>query len=74
MSMMIEVGSVSNAMRGKRILEQRGVRAYVRRRAPSENEEGCGYGLLIPASEPRAVTWLKEGGVRVIRVRERESG
>ena len=74
MPMMIEVGSVSNAMSGKRILEQHGLRAYMRRRAPSENGEGCGYGLLIPAAEARAAAWLQEGGVRVIRVRERESG
>ena len=66
----IHVGSITNAMRGRRLLEAQGIRAYLQRTThPSEND-GCGYRLLITADPQRAVSVLKDSGVRVIRVSE----
>ncbi len=72
MSMRIAVGSVSNAMRGKRVLEQHGVRAYVRRHAASE-DHGCGYSLYLPHESREAVTWLEQGGVHGVPHKGRDA-
>lgn len=66
----IHVGSITNAMRGRRVLEAHGIRAYLQRTThPSEND-GCGYRLLITTDPQQAVSLLKNSGVRVTRVSE----
>lgn len=66
----IHVGSITNAMRGRRVLEAQGIRAYLQRTThPSEND-GCGYRLLITTDPQQAVSLLKNSGVRVTRVSE----
>lgn len=64
----IHVGSITNAMRGKRVLEAVGVRAYLHRANQVHEEGGCGYRLLVSADPQKVVGVLKEKGVRVIRV------
>lgn len=64
----IHVGSITNAMRGKRLLEQAGVRSYLHRANQMQEGDGCGYRLLISADPQRAVELLREKGIRVIRV------
>ncbi|MBQ3069326.1 MAG: DUF3343 domain-containing protein [Clostridia bacterium] len=73
MPMRIAVGSVSNAMRGKRLLEQHGIRAYVRRYASAE-DHGCGYSLYLPHTHGEAIRWLNEGGVHGVPYEERDGG
>lgn len=68
----IAVGSVSNAMRGKRVLEQHGMRAYVRRHADPKTDHGCGYSLYLPDAAEDAERWLEAGGVRMTRERGRD--
>ncbi len=63
----IRVSSVTNAMRGKRVLESRGYTVYLKRTAHPSEEEGCGYSLHVhgdgsPAEE------LRRAGIRVLRV------
>lgn len=65
----IHVGSITNAMRGKQLLEKQGLRAFLHRSSAQERE-GCGYSLLVSDDSGRAVGILKSGGVRVIRVSE----
>ena len=65
------IGSVNDAMRGKRLLEKYGIRAYVRK-VSAENGHGCGYGLTVPSSSAQAVSVLRRGGVTVQEIRERE--
>ena len=43
----IHVGSITNAMRGKKLLEERGIRAYVHRASNPPEGDGCGYSLLV---------------------------
>lgn len=64
----IHVGSITNAMRGKRVLEAVGVRAYLHRANHMEENDGCGYRLLVSADPQKVVGVLKEKGIRVIRV------
>ena len=65
----IQVGSITNAMRGRRLLELEGIRAYTHRDAHPADGDGCGYSLLVTQDVDRAVRILKDKGVRVMRVR-----
>ena len=66
----IQVGSITNAMRGRRVLEAQGIRAYLQRTTHPTDTDGCGYRLLVTVDPQRAVRLLKDSGVRVIRVSE----
>ena len=66
----IHVGSITNAMRGKQLLEKNGMRAFLHRSADRGEGEGCGYSLLISGDPQRAVGMLRNSGVKVIRVTE----
>ena len=65
------VGSATNAMRGKRLLEKHGVRAYIRK-LRADRTHGCGYGLLVMRTDVPVVSLLNKGGVAVLDVRESE--
>mgnify|MGYP003295475510 CR=1 FL=1 len=66
----ILVGSITNAMRGRRLLEAEGIRAYMHRDTKASEGDGCGFSLLVTEQVERAVRILKERGVRVIRIRD----
>ena len=64
----IFVGSISNAMHGRRVLESQGIQSFLQRSVRASEMDGCGYQLLITTDPQRAVQVLREKGVRVIRV------
>ena len=64
----IHVGSITNAMRGRRVLETHGIRAFLQRSAHPADQDGCGYRLLVTIDLHRAIQLLQDNGVRVIRV------
>ncbi len=64
----IHVGSITNAMRGKQVLAEQGIRAYLHRASQPIAGDGCGYSLLITDDAKKAEQILKNKGVRVIRV------
>ena len=67
---MILVGSVSYAMKAKRLLSRNGIRVNIVK--DSENKAGCSYGLSFDERDRfRIAAILAEAG---IRIRERESG
>ncbi len=66
----IHVGSITNAMRGKKILEARGIRTYVHRASNPPEGDGCGYSLLVTDKVGQAENILRKSGVRVVRVSE----
>ena len=66
----IHVGSITNAMRGRRLLEAQGIRSYLHRISRPTEQDGCGYRLLVTADAQRAEKLLRDNGVRVIRVSE----
>ncbi len=55
------VDTVSNAIRAKRLLESRGIRAYIRRQ--TDRQVGCGYNLLVTNHSPETAALLHEYGV-----------
>lgn len=68
MAVYIQVGTAAAAMRAKRLLEQQGVRGYVRR---STGEDGCGYSVLVPSYSPEISTILKNGGIVILGIKGR---
>ncbi len=66
----IHVGSITNAMRGKGLLERNGIRAYVHRASNPPDGDGCGYSLLVTGNVSQAEQILRRGGVRVVRISE----
>ena len=60
------VGSVTNAMRGKELLEKNGMRAYVGR-AEATRDTGCGYTLTVTGDTEAAVRLLEAAGIRARR-------
>lgn len=64
----VHVGSVTNAMRGRRLLEEQGIRAYLHRASHPAEGDGCGYSLLVTNQNEKAVRILRDSGVRVIRI------
>lgn len=64
----IHVGSITNAMRGKQLLEEQGIRAFLHRTSHPAEGDGCGYSLLISNTAEQAAQILRQRGVRVIRV------
>lgn len=66
----IHVGSITNAMRGRRLLEEQGIRAYLHRSTRPAENDGCGYRLLVTEAPARAEGILRKAGVRVTRVSE----
>lgn len=58
------VRSVTNAMRGQKILEQNGIDSYVKRSDPSARE-GCGYALSVDGDVNRALALLENAGIQI---------
>ena len=64
----IHVGSITNAMRGKQLLEEQGIRALLHRTSHPTEEDGCGYRLLVTNTVEKAAQILRQRGVRVIGI------
>lgn len=64
----IHVGSVTNAMRGKQVLTEQGIRAYLHRTSHPAEGDGCGYSLLVTDNVQNAEQILRNKGIRIIRI------
>lgn len=63
--MIFNVSSVTNAMRGKSLLERNGIRAYVSRTIDENGNNGCGYSIAVQSNPDRAEQLLTSAGIRV---------
>ena len=61
----IPVRSITNAMRGKALLERRGFTVYIQRAFRNEDTNGCGYSLLVNGNGEQALKILESAGLRV---------
>ena len=66
-NVIFNVSSVTNAMRGKTLLEHNGIRAYVGRTIDADGNNGCGYSITVPegTGAERAERLLKSAGIRI---------
>lgn len=61
------VSSVTNAMRGKTLLERHGFTVRMQRALQAEDNNGCGYRLLVNGDGAQAQRLLEAAGLRVSR-------
>ena len=67
-SVYFNVSSITNAMRGKNLLERNGIHGYINRTVDEEGNNGCGYSLLVTGDTVRAESLLRAAGVRILGV------
>jgi hypothetical protein len=63
----LAVGSVTNAMRGRDILDKNGIKASVTRYS-GDNRLGCGYVLVVKTEPERCKKLLNSVGIKVLDV------
>ncbi len=69
---LFNVSSVTNAMRGKSLLEHNGIRAYVGRTVDANGNNGCGYSITVSSEPERAERLLTSAGIH-IRSKQQEA-
>ena len=60
----VYVSSITNAMRGKTLLESHGLTVYLQRSFNTQNNNGCGYSLKVKAAANTVKTILSSSGIR----------
>ena len=63
-SVYFNVSSITNAMRGKNLLERNGIHGYINRTVDEEGNNGCGYSITTDQGE-RAEPLLTAAGIRI---------
>jgi hypothetical protein len=64
-SMCFYVSSVTNAIRGKELLDKNGIRAHISRLADENIKNGCGYCIFVSSDCERAESILRSSGIRI---------
>ncbi|MBO5929546.1 MAG: DUF3343 domain-containing protein [Clostridia bacterium] len=62
------VSSVTNAMRGKKLLEQHGFTVYIKHSSAQGETDGCGYSLQVRGDAKTAKQLLARAGIRLLRI------
>lgn len=74
MRTIFNVGSVTHAIHGQKLLQRNGLRAWVHRRSETEPREGCGYSLWLAGASAEQIQSAKRllaaAGIRVLSVEE----
>jgi hypothetical protein len=71
---LIVVGSVTFAMKGRNLLEKRGIQCSVERIPRSAENHGCGYGIYVPGDPDAAERVLRLAGIPLLGREERGVG
>ena len=66
----IQVSSVTYAMKGRELLFRYGIKAYVERSTRS-SRAGCGYSLYVPERTDEAEQILRKANIRILGRLER---
>lgn len=64
----IRLSSVTYSIRAQKLLEQRGIKSYIRKLARGMQVSGCGYGLEVFGDVHTAVQILQTADIRVLEV------
>lgn len=59
------VSSITNAMRGKALLERNGIRSFITRSANDTVRNGCGYCIVVSQNQQQAERLLRSAGIRI---------
>ncbi|MBQ9861729.1 MAG: hypothetical protein IJO75_05655 [Clostridia bacterium] len=63
----VYISSVTNAMRGKALLERQGFTVHMQRSSRAKETDGCGYSLLVRGEVQPITALLGKAGIRVLR-------
>lgn len=61
----VTVGSITYAIKGRDILMNNGIKAYIERTPKGYNDTGCGYSIYFKADEQVATDMLQKAGVKL---------
>jgi len=64
----IRLSSVTYAIRAQKLLEQQGIRSYVKRVTSTTQANGCGYGLEINGNLEAAQRIITASGIRIVEI------
>ena len=64
----IRLSSVTYSIRAQKLLEQRGIKSYIKKLTKGLDVGGCGYGLEVHGDLDTAVNILRAADIRVIEV------
>lgn len=73
MGKLIMVSSVTNAMKGRELLKDYGIKSAIERTPKNSLRQGCGYSLYVPQNTDEAERILRENGIKVTGRAERGS-
>lgn len=62
------VPTITQAMRGKSVLLNAGIRAFVSRNSDMRAGEGCSYSIAVVGDDRRAQTLLLQNQIQVTRI------
>lgn len=65
----IKVGSVTYAMKAKAVLQRYGLRVQIIKTAKPMKNEGCGYSLVVPATDLNVAEILRREGVSTLEMK-----
>lgn len=63
---LIQVSSITYAIKGRDILKSKGIRAYVERSPADMDRVGCGYSIFVKGDIEAAENILKNAGIKVL--------
>ena len=63
----VYISSVTNAMRGKTLLERQGFTVHMQRSSHANKADGCGYSLLVRGEVGPVTALLSKAGIRILR-------
>lgn len=71
---MIIVSSITMAMKGRDILFNQGIRAYVERTPQRYNGgRGCSYSIYVPSRSDEAAMVINDNGIKILGRYEKEN-
>lgn len=63
---LIQVSSITYAIKGRDILKSKGIRAYIERSPADVDRVGCGYSIFVKGDISAAENILKNAGIKVL--------
>lgn len=69
---LIQVNSITYAIKGRDILKSNGIKAYVERTPADVDRVGCGYSIYVKGDIEKAKDILKSAGIKIVGRQEGE--
>lgn len=69
---LIMVNSITYAIKGRDLLRNNGFKAYIEKTPGNLDTHGCGYSIIVYSRLDKAVSLLKDNGIKILGTTERE--